>query len=1346
MLIKAASHLRPILRLPFVHTSSGSTTVSQGASSAASSAAASSSSSASTSASASASASGPFFTSNATLGANTTPQGIYAAVSQQSSWASNASGGASASSGAGSGAGAGTGSGGYHAGSSRFGYTGFGRSLSSTSPAQTLNARKDEDDGKTKSEKKERGLREDSLRRLREKKSLAYVEEQMGAAGAVTRRREGGAGGKRFNEAGPTVAFVELEGETATSPRTRHRLLQSSRSSEAEQLTERGEKEGARNRIESGASVRARSPSPSTTRRSSFAYGENLMEPGDDVVFTCEADANNPNNLLVVPTSFTVSSDGRIPRNQLWTVGIRSSNAAAPSSSSTTMVLPVTARLGRARTPADRIAGFASTRSYSASAVAMEDPSASSSLKEAAKTPLATTGTVDDLTHHRASSSGKTTSTGRPRSQSTSDIISPSRSRSNSRSANKAKSTTSTSPEDLKQVEETVKELQEELRKRDSQWHKLMINAIRAGDADRAFALAHDYRNPIALTTPEVAATSSAVPPPFFTAHSYNLILSAYLRFRQPGEPINNILQCYNEMLEREILPNIRTYGNVILALLTRDDEITLASKELERQRKLTNWWKKKEQVVGHTVVAQVPQFKRNREESIQQQSEQLDSLKAENNFESAIKIMQAAITFNRHRPFLRLVYLHLLNSIAAHNAPDELATQVWEHLEVSKSSKAEGIASDEGAPMFTTFAALIDVYSQSKNLDAVQEVFKEALDLEIKGEVYSSRPATPYEENGHNVRSLYISVLKAFLVNGATEKYNALLSTIESTTLEQARQPGSPPTPTPYFYFILARSLVEAGQVDQAIELFGKAMQAGTASKDFSWVKYNETLRSIIDNLLETDQITTLIELYDSLSAHQLSNMTGEQIRQTLVAFLATNPDVTTLIHSINSLKLRPSKSLNIGSNIIDALAGKLLTGSEAAEALLSILAATEGVINLSSRHLKSLRSILHSEVESANELQPCLDILAKYAYSQVLPDAATCSIVVSHLANTHIGSLDESSLDSLLYSFDVLATAINTSQIVGSEAATVDDNLESLLTRLAEPDMKSKLRESTLANIAAVLQTRYGNNIATEKMTALFGSHAANSITAPSSPALTSQGSEVGSQDAPSTAPTSVGGEEVDLPADLKVRTALGRAIDGHCGAKATITPQAAYMKLKEEFSKGFFPAIQSVGRLIQSLGRLGDEGKVRELYALAHAVLARSRESDSQMETWLFLEDQMLVACCYLGNLEEAGLHRSRIIEHGGAPSADAYATMISNAKDTTDDASVARELFEESQRLGVVPHLYLYNTIISKLSRARKAEAAIELFNKMKAEGIRPSSVTYGAVIVSGCVGFLSGNKI
>ncbi|ORX36254.1 hypothetical protein BD324DRAFT_628072 [Kockovaella imperatae] len=171
---------------------------------------------------------------------------------------------------------------------------------------------------------------------------------------------------------------------------------------------------------------------------------------------------------------------------------------------------------------------------------------------------------------------------------------------------------------------------------------------------------------------------------------------------------------------------------------------------------------------------------------------------------------------------------------------------------------------------------------------------------------------------------------------------------------------------------------------------------------------------------------------------------------------------------------------------------------------------------------------------------------------------------------------------------------------------------------------------------------------------------------------------------------------------------------------------------------------PGVYTLGKLIENLCRVDSNNpearqqadlRVRQIYALAQASLQGA--SPSSRGPWLALENAMIIACCNLGHLEEAGLHRARIIQNGMTPSADAYATMIASAKDTTDDATVATQLWEECQHFGVAPNLYLYNTIISKLSKARKAEAALALFQEMKDKRITPSSVTYGAVINACC---------
>ena len=48
-------------------------------------------------------------------------------------------------------------------------------------------------------------------------------------------------------------------------------------------------------------------------------------------------------------------------------------------------------------------------------------------------------------------------------------------------------------------------------------------------------------------------------------------------------------------------------------------------------------------------------------------------------------------------------------------------------------------------------------------------------------------------------------------------------------------------------------------------------------------------------------------------------------------------------------------------------------------------------------------------------------------------------------------------------------------------------------------------------------------------------------------------------------------------------------------------------------------------------------------------------------------------------------------------------------------------------------GIKPNLVLYNNIISKLAKARKADYALEIFRQMKNSGVPPSNITYSAII-------------
>jgi pentatricopeptide repeat protein len=175
-----------------------------------------------------------------------------------------------------------------------------------------------------------------------------------------------------------------------------------------------------------------------------------------------------------------------------------------------------------------------------------------------------------------------------------------------------------------------------------------------------------------------------------------------------------------------------------------------------------------------------------------------------------------------------------------------------------------------------------------------------------------------------------------------------------------------------------------------------------------------------------------------------------------------------------------------------------------------------------------------------------------------------------------------------------------------------------------------------------------------------------------------------------------------------------------------------------LSHSASPGQFPAPETLGRLINSLGRLHDIPKLQSVYSIAQTVLySLSADPEKQRYSWFHIEDQVVEAYAHANDFNSSAFHRLRMISLGGVPSADAYGAVISNIKDTTDDATLALDIYHESQRVGTRPSTFLYNTIISKLSRARKAKQVLLLFQRMLDEGLSPSSVTYGAVICACC---------
>ncbi|KAF8760291.1 Pentacotripeptide-repeat region of PRORP [Rhizoctonia solani] len=123
----------------------------------------------------------------------------------------------------------------------------------------------------------------------------------------------------------------------------------------------------------------------------------------------------------------------------------------------------------------------------------------------------------------------------------------------------------------------------------------------------------------------------------------------------------------------------------------------------------------------------------------------------------------------------------------------------------------------------------------------------------------------------------------------------------------------------------------------------------------------------------------------------------------------------------------------------------------------------------------------------------------------------------------------------------------------------------------------------------------------------------------------------------------------------------------IDEYSLPRATVTPLDAFARFQAGMHIGRLPAPETIGRLINALGRLGAVDKVQFLYSAAqHALSCLENEKAWQAQAWFQIEDQMVIALAHAERPEAAAIHKSRIIAQGGSPSADAYGALIAGSR--------------------------------------------------------------------------------
>ncbi|WWC99050.1 hypothetical protein V866_005944 [Kwoniella sp. B9012] len=881
--------------------------------------------------------------------------------------------------------------------------------------------------------------------------------------------------------------------------------------------------------------------------------------------------------------------------------------------------------------------------------------------------------------------------------------------------------------------------------------HDAIMAARNSGDVALLERLVQHYRSPRTVSpfSQDQQAGDPALSQKYplsegYSIRTYNACLNALVGTRKSGQSIAEILEIYNEILERDLIPNNVTYGFVIRALALRAVEVSEAVRLWEEQK---SWGKWRALLLG----PQTWDF-----DAAAEKDQLFKSYEAEGNLQSAHKLFRAATRVNSAAGFPLSVYGTLLDAISKESNPDiEGMLQIFS---IAHRFRVPGTIS-----LYKQIFRALGAAKDTEQLESAWQDFRKSSEsgnaqqrwLDANPPSKTIDPAMiPQRVDGIR-HQVWQSAMSAFIAVGQSSKALAILEEmVQSATSASTEEIdfSRPPAATHRTLGQFIVDLAKAGEIDLALQWYDRFHSADYLEKLPPHRLTLEHTSGLVDALIKAGRIDDAKKALERLSSHlgefntaASKTTVGRRLWRIYSALVvrATEASGQEREHILDEIKtFSKSGAIPLDILVVNKHLG-LLAKSGRWDDIPSVL---EGCV-IREPLRRDLQSSFSETLVAMSKTEIPLTSLLALAQRMVTLGLQIRSEVASSIVAKFVARDTNEKLDLPTQDLFVLVESFAALPKAQVDEGDYDDPLVSLLSVLEDANKadESVLQWKNNVAVASVIKSiihRFGIERSKHLLTPIFGESETEPLTTPIIESLTYSSSSSSPAVNDFTLPTSPSSATTaSTPGQpeykLRIDKSLSTSIEKITHRNPPITPLDAYDLVKHGLTRNAVPFPNTICQLIDHLSRSGDEPKVRELYSLCQVILNSVIRPEHQASNWHQVEDAMLIACCHLGHLEQAGMHRARIVEAGMAPSADAYATMIASSKDTTDDALVARELFDESQMMGVKPHLYLYNTIISKLSKARKAETALELFGHMKAQGIRPSSVTYGAVINACC---------
>ncbi|KAG8218224.1 hypothetical protein J3R82DRAFT_3792 [Butyriboletus roseoflavus] len=816
------------------------------------------------------------------------------------------------------------------------------------------------------------------------------------------------------------------------------------------------------------------------------------------------------------------------------------------------------------------------------------------------------------------------------------------------------------------------------------------------------------------------------------TLLDFNHALRALVAIGSPASAAL-LVQLYDTLIHTGLSPNLGTFVNTIIGLTDRDREVQNSLQVLSYRAKRRH-------------LSAVGDLDDPAGEEAQVDQRQKATLLAEDSFTAAMRIFDAACVVPQQssdsatgaRPlaahFPINVYHGLLRSCAAH-ANIDAAIRIYAQLE----------ARSRPPPTDLMFYYLLSTYVNAGDLTGAKEVFKEFRDLGTRGLVMEVERQFPIQLRVWN------KMIHGYFKAGQPAGALRLLETMMDSGRPEKGDLASIPSPASSTFTTIISGFCNPSSSDvahtpskpdikTALSWFDRLLQQPVASSH-----NDEPTR----NPSRPDQICWGIMLDALVEASAVQGAYLRDLNRLYDILVDCAPKDRLTVNVSDTLMV-----LEANLRVLEEFARSrqsLVTISEAEETRYSADFIARHFLRVTNQllSLKPGKNLARYKATTAKVLSGYFDTVAAtsppiLALEQMLPmiplvawlgSAITPSIARPLLNAYMFAPRKLDSVSDLETVFQCALSLPASDADISSSSERAYTGLMPLLQAMSDAGVDLRLVSSKIQ--VALTDVLYSS--VTEREVSRFLDGLAWSFNRLRMPFAERTN---GDSDVPRTpTPLLLSAEFPPPPAQIIVDSELSRQIDQWFPSHPSVTVHDSYNTLQVAISAEppRYPHPATLGRLINGLGRAGNMSAAYSVYSIAQQVLFSPFVAQSptwQSQAWFQIEDNMIIAYAHGGDMDAAFAHRSRITAAGGVPSPDAYGSLIECVKDTTDDTSNAMALFAECQMLGTKPNVYLYNTIISKLAKARKADFALELFQQMKTNtSLRPSSITYGALIAA-----------